>query len=288
MEWAELISEAIRYIEQHITEELTVEKVAQAVHLSPYYFQKGFPMLCGYTLGEYIRNRRLTLAGKDLAAGSERVIDIALRYGYDSPDSFTKAFTRFHGVTPAAARREPVLLKCFAAFKIKLSLEGGFLMDYRIEQKEAFTVIGNEKSFRYETARQSIPQFWQEHFAQGKGETVKGEYGINIDENMGHDTFTYLIADPCAPGTKAPQGFTVRTIPALTWAIFPCVGAMPQAFQDVNTKIFSEWLPALKGYEFAAGYCMEYYDDPSKYPKGTQDEKYYSEIWVPIKQKQTL
>ncbi|MGN0635750.1 MAG: helix-turn-helix domain-containing protein, partial [Acutalibacteraceae bacterium] len=175
MEWAELIGEAIRYIEQHITEELTVEKVAQAVNFSPYYFQKGFSMLCGYTLGEYIRNRRLTLAGKDLAAGSEKVIDIALRYGYDSPDSFTKAFTRFHGVTPAAARREPVLLKYFAAFKIKLSLEGGYLMDYRIEQKEAFTVLGNEKTFRYENAQQSIPQFWQEHFAQGKGQTVKGE-----------------------------------------------------------------------------------------------------------------
>ncbi|MDO5411607.1 MAG: effector binding domain-containing protein [Lachnospiraceae bacterium] len=81
------------------------------------------------------------------------------------------------------------------------------------------------------------------------------------------------------------QGFVTRTIPELTWAVFPCVGAMPDALQDVNTKIFTEWLPALKEYEFAAGYCVEMYDDPTKYPKGTQDEKYYCEIWTPVKQK---
>lgn len=100
-------------------------------------------MLCGFSLSEYIRNRRLALAGSELAVGNEKVIDIALKYGYDSPDSFTKAFTRFHGVSPSRARKEQVMLKTFTPLKINISLEGGYLMDYRIERKETFTVIAN-------------------------------------------------------------------------------------------------------------------------------------------------
>lgn len=98
--------------------------------------------------------------------------------------------------------------------------------------------------------------------------------------------FEYLIADPYAAGKEVPEGFVTRTIPEFTWAIFPCTGAMPNALQDANTKIFTEWLPALKEYEFAAGYCVEMYDDPTKYPNGPQDENYYCEIWIPVKQKQ--
>lgn len=285
MEWIEAAGKAVQYIEDHMTEDLSVEKIAEYVNISPFYFQKGFAMLCGFTLAEYIRNRRLALAGSELAAGDDKVINIALKYGYDSPDSFTKAFTRFHGVTPSQLRRKETMLKSFAPLKIKISLDGGYLMDYKIVKKEAFTVIANAKVFTYESAKESVPQFWQEHYKSGKGTTVMGMYGINIDEEMGQDTFEYLLADPYDPVKEVPEGFVTRTIPSFTWAVFPCRGAMPEALQDVNIKIFSEWLPALKEYEFAAGYCVEYYDEPSKYPKGTMDENYYCEIWIPVKQK---
>lgn len=283
--WMESIADAIQYIEEHITEDISMDEVAKKEGLSSFYFQKGFAIICGYTLAEYIRNRKLALAGKDLAAGDDRVIDIALKYGYDSADSFTKAFTRFHGVTPTQVRKDHVMLKSFAPLKVKLSLEGGYLMDYRIEKKAAFTVLANAKTFRYENAKEVIPGFWQEHFQSGKGQKVMGTYGINIDEEMGKDTFEYLIADPCKEGTSAPEGFVVKTIPEFTWAVFPCKGAMPDALQDVNSKIFTEWLPALNEYEFAAGYCVEYYDDPRKYTKGTMDDNYYCEIWIPVKEK---
>lgn len=285
MEWMAVIGNSIQYIEAHITEPLTIETIARAVNVSPFYFQKGFALLCGFTVSEYIRNRRLALAGNDLAATDEKVIDIALKYGYDSPDSFTKAFTRFHGVTPTAARRDGVLLKSFAPLKIRFSLEGGYLMDYKIVSKDAFTVLANAAVFPYEGAKARVPAFWQQHYAEGKGKTVMGTYGVNIDESMGQETFEYLIADPCAPGREAPDGFVVRTIPAFTWAVFPCKGALPVALQDVNTRIFTEWLPAMKDYEFAAGYCVEYYDNPTKYAKGTMDENYYSEVWIPVRKK---
>lgn len=158
-------------------------------------------------------------------------------------------------------------------------------MEYRMERKPAFTVIANAKTFAYEGAKQTIPQFWQEHFTSGKGNVVCGMYGINIDEAMGGDTFEYLIADDYQSGRGVPEGFVTRTIPALNWAIFPCVGPLPQALQNVNAKIFTEWLPALRDYEFSDGYCVEMYDAPNKYLKGTLDEKYYSEIWIPVKKK---
>lgn len=285
MEWMKSISEAVEYIENHITENITADDVANHVCISSFYFQKGFSMLCGFSVMEYIRSRRLALAGGELATSNIKVIDVAMKYGYDSPDSFTKAFTRFHGITPSMVRKDGTIIKSFAPLKLKISLEGGYIMDYKITKKDSFTVLGVPKQFKYENAKQEIPLFWQEHYASGKGKYVCGMFGINIDEQMGCENFEYLIADIYNPVMDIPEGFVTKQIPAFTWAVFPCKGPMPISLQNVNTKIFSEWLPALKEYEFAAGYCIEMYDASDKYPKGIQDENYYSEIWIPVKKK---
>lgn len=158
-------------------------------------------------------------------------------------------------------------------------------MDYRIVRKEAFVVLGSSKEFSYENAKQEIPLFWQGHYSSGRGEYVCGMFGINIDPQMGNEKFEYIIADIYNPSVDIPDGLTVRTIPAFTWAVFPCKGPLPYSLQGVNTKIFSEWLPALQDYEFAAGYCVEMYDAPNKYPNGTNDENYYTEIWIPVRKK---
>ncbi len=285
MNWIESMSNAIFYIEDNLTENLSIENIAKELFVSTFYFQKSFSMLCGFTVGEYIRYRRLALAGSEIISTNEKIIDIALKYGYDSPDSFTKAFTRFHGVTPSAVRKDGAMIKTFAPLKIKFTLEGGFIMDYKIVEKEAFTVIGAYKVFKYENAFLEIPKFWGEHFAQGKNSVVCGMYGVNIDESMGNDTFEYLIADDYVSESDIPNGFVLKTIPKHTWAVFPCKGAMPDSMQNVNKKIFSEWLPSSKDYEIAAGYCIEMYSNASEYPKGIQDENYYSEIWIAVKKK---
>ena len=131
MDWINAVKTAVDYIEEHIADDVKVSDVSDCVHISPYYFQKGFAMLSGCTVSEYMRNRRLALAAGELAAG-EKVIDVALKYGYDSPDSFTKAFTRFHKVSPSAVQKGEALIKSFAPLKINISLKGGYIMEYKI------------------------------------------------------------------------------------------------------------------------------------------------------------
>ncbi|WP_409069448.1 effector binding domain-containing protein [Clostridium sp. FAM 1755] len=285
MKWIEGIGEAINYIEENITEEIPIENIAKKAFVSPFYFQKGFTMLCGFTVGEYIRQRRLTLAGRELVSTDEKIIDIALKYGYNSPDSFTKAFTLFHGVTPTAVRKDGAMIKSFAPLKIKFSLECGYIMDYKIVEKDSFTVMGVSKVFKYDNATTEVPQFWTDHYQTGNGKFVCGMYGINIDESMGSDKFQYLIADNYNPSIEIPNGFVTKVIPKYTWAVFACKGQMPKSMIDVSKKIFSEWLPNCKDYEIAAGYNIEMYTNLDDYPKGIQDENYYSELWIPVKKK---
>lgn len=147
MEWVVGIQRAIDYIEDHITEELDYEEIARTGFSSSYHFQRVFSILCGYTLGEYIRSRRLTLAGMELAADKIRVIDAAVKYRYESPDSFAKAFARFHGITPSAARERGARLRSFARLSIRISLEGGSSMDYRIEEKPEMVLTGYKRFF---------------------------------------------------------------------------------------------------------------------------------------------
>ncbi len=285
MDWVAAIDKAIAYIEDNITEDITPDSIARHVNISPFYFQQGFRLLCGYTITEYIRSRRLALAAGELASGSVKVIDAAMKYRYASPDSFAKAFTRFHGVTPSMAQAKGTVLKSFAPLKIKLSLEGGYTMDYKFTNKDSFTVMGTLKTFSYDEAKTAVPAYWEEHFEKGRGRHVCGMFGINMDETMGQSQFDYMIADLYDPVKGVPAGFVTRTIPPFTWAVFPCKGAMPDAIHTVSAGIFSQWLPAQRDYEFAAGYFIEMYDDASKYPKGTADENYYSEIWIPVKKK---
>ncbi|GFH90811.1 transposon Tn10 TetD protein [Bacteroidaceae bacterium] len=284
MDWIKIIENALRYIEENLSGELTVGRIAEKVNISPFYFQKGFSMLCGYSVGEYIRMRRLSVAGSELVTSDNKVIDLALKYGYDSPDSFTKAFTRFHGSTPTDVRRKGALLKSFAPLHIKIILDGGNTMEYRVEEKPEFRVMGVSKIFSYETANADIPQYWDEIHVQAAVKPVEGMYGICFDEEMGGNRFRYMIADDLEEGKAGEKNLETYEVPRHTWAIFPCRGAMPLSLQEVNRRIFSEWLPA-SNYEIAEGYNIEYYSDPAEFKDGTQDPDYYAEVWIPVRER---
>jgi len=148
MSWITGMQKAIDYIEEHLTEEIDYVEVAKRSFSSSYHFQRVFSALCGYTLGEYIRNRRMALAGMELARDKIKVIDAAFKYGYENPDSFTKAFQKFHGITPSQARSEGAVLKSFSRLSLKITLEGGSIMNYRIEEKPAMILMGYKRRFR--------------------------------------------------------------------------------------------------------------------------------------------
>lgn len=289
MDWIIGIQKAIDYIENHLTEEIDYEKIAAESFSSSHHFQRIFSILCGYTLGEYIRFRRLSVAGAELAAGKAKVIDVALKYGYDSPDSFAKAFQKFHGIPPSKARTDGNTLKSFSRLSIKISLEGGSTMHYRIEEKQAFYVLEKVETHSLENAQNqtSIPAFWARSSADGTIDkltecAIDKTYIFGIcynNPNKNVQTFDYSIAVPCAQEALIPKGFRKNTIPEKTWLVFGCVGAMPNAIQDMWRKIVTEFFPT-------ADYKPTFEMDIEAYTQGDMDAPdYYSEIWVPIEKK---
>lgn len=273
--WNEGIANAIAYIEDNLTEDIDINEIANKAYVSSFYFQKIFNVLCGFTVSEYIRNRRLTLAAQELCATNIKVIDVALKYCYDSPDGFARAFTKFHGLNPSEAKEQGRNLNSIAPLKIKLTLEGGTMLEYKIVEKAQFTVMGRLRKFNTETSYDKIPKFWQEHMKSGENKTVCGMYGICMD--IDGKSFDYLIADNYIPWNEIPANYETKVIPAGTWAIFPCHGALPKALQDVNTKIWSEWLPSCKTYKLAGNYNIEMYT-----PSHEDANDDYNEIWLPV------
>ncbi len=271
--WIEGFQESIDFIERNLTDELDIEVIAAKAALSPFYYQRIFGALCGVTVGEYIRARRMTLAAQELSRKDMKVIDAAVKYGYDSPDSFTKAFQKFHGITPSQARESGASLRSFAPLHIKITMEGGTMLDYRIVEKAPFTIVGVKRPFNSETSYQEIPKFWDEWLAQGEDRSIKGTFGVCLD--MRGKNFDYWIADLYFPWEDIPEGCETRVIPGSYWAQFPC---KMSNLQDVNTKIWSEWLPALQGYKLMGEYDIEVYLPPEE---GSEEMSVY--IWVPLK-----
>ncbi len=284
MNWIESISRAIEYIEKNLKEDLSIEDIASYSHISSFYFQKGFSIICGYGIGEYIKNRRLSSAGKEVLNTNKKIIDIAMEYGYDSQDSFTKAFKRFHGFTPTEVRNSGATIKDFAPLKVNLILKGGYTMEYKIVEKDSFNIIGLKDTFKYGTAEQDVPKLWKKFFMKTVFNKINAKYAVNIDTTLGSDKFEYVIGDDYNDN-KIPKDFEIIEIPRLTWAIFPCVGKASETIQDINQKIFKEWLPNSNEYEIAEGYNIEYYSNPKDFKKGVDDEKYYCEVWIPVKKK---
>lgn len=279
MEWVQSLNKAIEYIEDNLDNELNCDGIAEHIYISSYHFQRVFSLLTGMTVGEYIRNRRLSLAGQELTAWDAKVIDIALKYGYETPESFSKAFARFHGITPIQARIEGSNLKSFNRLIIKIKLEGGNIMDYKIVKKDELKVLARTKIFNSESSTSEIPKFWSEYFSEGSSGKVCGMLGICEQEKACTKEFRYGIGSFYEPDTTIPEGFDILTIPAHIWAIFRCVGPMPHAIQDMWTKIYSEWLPQSE-YELVTDYDIEYYTDGD-----TGSQNYVSEIWIPVNKK---
>ena len=297
MEWLSAIKRAIEYAEDHLKDDVDAQDVADTVHISPYIFSKGFAVMTGYSVSEYIRNRRLYLAALALRDTDKSVLDTALDSGYDTPESFTKAFTRFHGSTPSAVRGG-ASYKTFLPLKIQINIHGGDQMKCTIAKMFGMKLIGFQKVFSEENAYEEIPKYWDEicekyaynvyagnppvnAYEKALADNCIGEYGVCIDD-LGEGKFRYLIAGRYTGG-EVPEGMTLYEFPMGEWAVFDCYGPLPEALQSVNTRIFKEWLPGNTEFELSGNANVEWYDCING---EKTDADYHSAIWIPVKRKQ--
>jgi AraC family transcriptional regulator len=277
MEWVKALNDTIEFIELNLTQKISVSDIAQYINFSTSHLHRAFNAFTGFTVYEYIRNRRLSMAGEELAKGNVKVIDIAYKYGYDTPESFSKAFHRFHGITPARAKKEGAGLKSFNPLTVKIQLEGGNILKYKIVKKEEFDVCVLTRKFDEYMSNKAIPEFWDEYFDRELQRAVPADIGICTQERVGSREFKYGIGCVKNRLNEYSSEFEILHIPKYTWAIFTCTGQMPDAVQSMWSKIYREWLPGTS-YEIIMDYEIEYYTQGD-----WRADNYISEIWIPVK-----
>ncbi len=281
MEWMKRCNDSIDYIEKHLTEEINYEELGKIACCSSYHFQRMFTYMAGITLSEYIRRRRMSLAAVDLQDKSAKVIDIAEKYGYSSPTAFNRAFQSIHGIAPSAVRNEGVSIKTFPPIQFKITIKGANEMNYRIETKESFRVIGISSPLHKELEKNFaiVPQMWQKASTDGTipklaskmNDFPKGLLGISACNDT--EQWRYYIA---VASTDHAEDLEEYTVPKATWAIFSGEGTN-QSIQELEQRIVTEWLPT-SGYEYGSAPDIEVYLNPDP-----QNAKY--EVWIPITKK---
>ena len=282
MDWLGSLNEAIDYIEKHLDDEIDLGRAAQIARCSTFHFQRMFSYIADLPLSEYIRRRRMTLAAFDLQNSEEKVVDIALKYGYDSPTAFNRAFQGIHGMAPTAARKIGTQLKAYSPISFKITIKGEAEMNYRIEKKGALRVVGLKKHYvaGIEESFEKVPLFWQDAHQSGAFSRLcqlmnKEPFGVlGICTSAPTQEFDYYIA--VSSDKEVPQDMEEFLIPECTWAIFECIGPMPDAIQTLQKRIITEWLPT-SGYEYANAPDIEVYFE------GDQSSKDYKcEAWLPV------
>lgn len=282
-----LMNAAMRYIEDNLAGTIDFERMSRVAGCSEYHFRRMFSFLSGMSLGEYIRKRRLSLAVTMLRTSEAKVVDIAMELGYESPDAFSRAFVSIHGVTPSEARRGNMPLKSFSPMTFQLKIQGGSEMDYRIIEKEEFSIVGIKKRITlvYNGVNRGMDSMWASltmddilelkrlSDAEPKG-IIMASANFSDDRAEGSELDQYIGV---ATTTKEAGKWTVLPVKASTWAVFTAVGEFPSALQEVWGKIYAEWFPS-SGYEVNEGPEILWNESPD-----TSKKDYRSEIWIPVK-----
>lgn len=280
MEWAKRLNKTIDYIEEHITEDIDYGKLAQIACCSTYHFQRMFTYVAGVSLAEYIRRRRMSLAAVDLQGSNEKIIDIGLKYGYSSPTAFSRAFQSVHGIAPSALRSEGVYVKSFPPITFKLTVKGVEELNYRIETKEAFRIVGKSFPLNKDIGQNflEVPQMWHRAVLDGTIKKIisfmnsqpQGVLGVSACGD--NEEWRYYIA--VSSSADIDSSLEEYRVPGCMWAVFPGAGT-GKSIQELERRIVTEWLPA-SGYEFTEGPDVEVYLNPD--PNDTQYE-----VWIPVK-----
>ncbi|BCN31896.1 AraC family transcriptional regulator [Anaeromicropila herbilytica] len=283
MEWIVRLNNAVNYIEENIKETIDLEEVSKIACCSTYHFQRMFSYMADVPLSEYIRRRRMSLAAVDLQSGNEKVIDIALKYGYDSPTAFNRAFKNVHGITPSQAKEEGTILKAFPPISFKITIKGDSEMNYRIEKKESFRIVGVSEPLETEIEKnfEIVPKMWSTASMNGTIPRLTtmmdgmpmGMLGVSSCNES--DNWRYYIA--VASNQPIENNLEEYIVPSSLWAIFSGEGTS-QSMQELERRIVTEWLPT-SGYEYGNAPDIEVYINPDP-----ENAKY--EVWIPVSKKE--
>lgn len=283
MEWIERLNCAIEYIEEHLQEKIDYEKLAEIANCPVYHFQRMFFYMTNISVSEYVRRRRMSLAAVDLQDKQSKIIDIALKYGYDSPTAFNRAFQSIHGIAPSLAKKEKTILKSYPAIKFSISVQGMEEMNFKIENKKALRIVGKScpLSRVLEENFATIPHEWDEALENGTlqklytlmNQQPNGLLGVSVHNDK---EWKYFIA---VSSTEEDMQFEEYEIPAATWAIFSESGTNI-SLQDLERRVITEWLPT-SGYEYAE------IPDIEVYIKADPNDAIY-EYWLPIVKRQEV
>lgn len=286
------MNQALAYIEEHLMEEIDYREVAKIAYCSEYHFKRMFSFLAGISLSEYIRRRRLSLAALDLKDERLRIVDVAVKFGYSSADSFSRAFQSLHGILPSEARSEHTQLKAYPRMTFQLSVRGGYEMNYRIVEKGPFKLVGFKKRVPiiFEGVNPEIAKMTAlltpEIVAQLKAMSNVEPIGIisasvNFSESRMEEKGELDHYIGVATSHNEVSDFDVLNVEAGTWAVFESVGPFPETLQNVWGRIYSEWFPS-SGYEAVVGPEILWNENPD-----TTNPNYRSEIWIPVKKAQS-
>ncbi|KIL48420.1 AraC family transcriptional regulator [Jeotgalibacillus campisalis] len=286
MNWIQSLQASIDYIETHLLEEIQVEEVANQASVSPFHFQRMFLMLTDMSVGEYIRKRRLTLAAHELVRDDVKIIDAALKFGYHTPESFSKAFRKQHGLSPREAKSGKGKLKYYNHLVIQVIVRGETPMNVEIREKGPVQIVGLKQEVSCVDGNNlaEIPKIWDrlnedgttEELAAMNNGSIEGVLGICVDKSkVKPDTMDYWVA-ATYEGNHDGR-FETMELPASNWAVFEVKGAMPHAIQHMWNRIYTEWFPVSK-YKHAGTPDLEVYSNGDP-----MSEDYYSEIWIPVK-----
>lgn len=298
MDWVIGLQRAIDYIEAHLTEPIDYEAVAAQSFSSSYHFQRVFSILCVFTVGEYIRCRRLSLAGTELAASDAKVIDVALKYGYESPDSFAKAFRLFHGVLLSQARNNGRSLKSFSRLVLKFSLEGGTVMNYKVEKKPEMVLIGYKRRFTGTPADRHdqecdffVTTRVNQYILKGLADDRDTQYCImsGFDDD-GYDFYIASLLNEWSTenldkelGAEEAKRFEKIVVPEGLYLICETERTKypTMLVEDLRRKAVNEWLPS-SGYELANAPEISVTHWFFKYGDAEVSNSRYIELWLPI------